>query len=189
MKKVFVVSITAFAFLAICTTALFTSCQKKNTIEPQQSKTIKTMLPNMIGCWYFGTSCDFNGGCCTPSSPFCHTGHEPFPIPIGQKSYGFSTYQLLPNGNLKINIDVTDLYPTIITDWETMGLFQIPVSKELDYSEITKAYHNQGINLNIPHYFLPTGNWPINFINNGNPTKTLEVEFINMNTIQINLIQ
>lgn len=191
MKKAIVVSVTAFAFLAISTTVLFTSCQKKNIVQTNQvnPNTNKILLPNTRGCWYFGTTCEFNGGCCAPSSPFCHTGREKFPTEFGQGTFGFSAYQLQPNGNLKVEIDVTDLYPSILTDWETMGLFQVPVSSELDYGEITQAYNNEGINQNIPHYFMPAGNWPITFTNIGSPTKTLVVEFVNMNTIQINLIQ
>jgi hypothetical protein len=198
MKKVIVVSVTAFAFITICSSLILTSCNKKmaeqNSITNDKLNT--PMLPvgwgNIPpfgggGCWYFGTPDPFGGRQCTfPSSPYCHV--EPWNGGIFNDHFSaIGALELSPSGQLSASINVTNLDNSILNDWVASTQLQVPIGNEIPYSLIVEAYNAAGITQNIPHYFMPTGNWPIQITNSGATTKILHIVFITTNNVQVAL--
>jgi hypothetical protein len=75
MKKVIVASITAFAFFAISTSVLFTSCQKKNDLSSTAGEIKKTRVENgrKYKVYYGNYEPAMGGGfTCSPSTAVCH---------------------------------------------------------------------------------------------------------------------
>ncbi len=75
MKKVIVVSITAFAFFAISTSVLFTSCQKKNDLSSAADEIKKTRVENgrKYKVYYGNYVAALGGGfTCEPGTAVCH---------------------------------------------------------------------------------------------------------------------
>ncbi len=75
MKKVIVVSITAFAFFALSTTVLFSSCQKKNDLPSTTKEIKKTRVESgrKYKVYYGNYEPEMGGGfTCTPSTDVCH---------------------------------------------------------------------------------------------------------------------
>ncbi|MBK8146460.1 MAG: hypothetical protein IPK62_16485 [Bacteroidetes bacterium] len=74
MKKLIVVSVTAFAFFAICTTVLLSSCQKKNVTTPSNQEAKKTRVENgrKYKVYYGIRQAELDGFSCLPSLDICH---------------------------------------------------------------------------------------------------------------------
>ncbi len=193
MKKVIVVSLTAFAFFAISATVLFTSCQKKNVATPSNSHHLNQVasLPGQFGgdLWYFGTPHESGGMtiCTQPCGPYCHTVRNNGTFYNGINEFGYGNYSLTASGNLLIEIDITNLNPAHINAWTSSAIFQVPLSGEVPYQSIVETYNAAGIYMNIPHYFMPVGNWPVTIVNTGNPVKKLEIVFTSMSSIGLTL--
>jgi hypothetical protein len=191
MKKILVISVTAFSFFGVCSTLLFTSCQKKSVTPnvPVSQISEPSILPpgvgqGSIGCWYFGTPTAF--GCTLPSSPFCDVKPKgPFDN-FADPHIMYGNFAYHPTG-FQAEINVTTLDPAVITQWISSQALEVPVSREIPYELVTAAYNAAGITQDIPQFFMPQGNWNIQLHETGNPEKMMRVQFIDANTIQLHL--
>lgn len=182
MKKTSLIALT----IVLLSSFVWLSCQKKELhLSPNSSEDEVKILPNSPSpgtCYYFSYPSPF-GGCHEPSGPFCHA--ESGGMPGLDGGLGFHT--LLPNGDLKIDIDISSLNPSHSNVWLTTQMLEVPVADEVPYTSVVEAYNNSNQNFSeIPHYFISEGSYPIT-VSNGTGQSIITLIVSTNNTIQVSL--
>lgn len=167
---------------------LWQSCKKENvqaTETSQELESNKIIIPRNGDCWYYGTLIE-GIGCRTPCGPFCHFVPNTDPFAQGGLDHGISHYTLEANNLITAEIDISSLNPEHIIAWTNSGYFEVQQTTEIPYSSIVETYNAAGVIQDIPHYFLPQGNWPINF-STGTGNQKMTITYLDLNTIQVSV--